>query len=87
MTEQNLQFLADDVVEPTPNTEPETSDVPVYSEPLPVDAGALPADVYVDYDEEDVQATLARETEDGSGFNDPHELPAPDGDAQEDDQL
>ena len=75
-----------EVVPDEPTTESD-SDAPVYAEPLPVDASAMPADVDVDYDEEDVKMTLERETVDGPGFADVHELPAPDGDDTEDDQL
>jgi hypothetical protein len=39
----------------------------------------VPADADVDYDEVDVAFILTRETFDGSGFSNEHELPPADG--------
>ena len=63
--------------EPTPVVEP--TPAPTTPEPVLEQSDPVPAGVdLTDHDEEDVAEALKRETHDGPGFNDEHELPAPD---------
>jgi len=75
MEEQNIPDV-NSVPEPTPNVtvDPaETPDVTPNTEPEP--EGSEP------HDEEDVDAALGRETEDGPGFGDESQLPDEDFDS------
>lgn len=63
--------------EPTPVVEPtpaEPTPAPELEQSDPVPAGVD----LTDYDEVDVAEALKRDTADGPGFKDEHELPAPD---------
>lgn len=72
MDEQNQNPEPTPVVEPT---EAQPTPAPELEQSDPVPAGV---DVAESHDEEDVPEALKRETQDGPGFNDVHELPAPD---------